>query len=261
MIKSKGFILLHALGVILITSALVISVSNYGLRTSNAFALEHLRIQRGLSSRSIIELIIYDLLVEGNKSKWMYPPAVSHNMTISGQTWHVTARNVEGLLSVEHGDRLLWQRLLAKSIPSPNENLADALMMSFLNNKVAIDEIDSYPGLQAKLGLSNNKFDCLYPHITLFSNYSEPRAITSTPLLRTLLGANGRKTEAESVIVSSKGVENSTWRIDVGLLTVPEKRVLPYLSVEVLFTGLLEPSYLVRSVNFFIGASNQTSCS
>lgn len=242
-VRSEGFVLLHVLWLLLVAATLAAGSMAAVFHSSEELAISERRLRTHLAHESAVEMVIHDVLVTGNGSAWMGGGIVTRSMQAGEQRVSVSVQHAAGLIDPLASDPRILDRLRARlGIPrgtqrpgAPPARSADALRPA------------TYADLQALLGLDDKAFACLYPHITLYSDRTEPDLRHASDRLAELAGLGSGSPEAPSVLGgnASDGTIGATFRVNVFSGNVPGAAA--GLSVEVTITGQIAPSHLVRS--------------
>lgn len=239
--RSNGFILLHALWLLITAAALISGIMTTTLYSSEEFTIAEQKLLAKLVQESAIQLVIYDILTNGNRSNWLRQGASPRNIEIEGQNVIVSVQNVSGLVDAITADRIIWEQLLSRLQINQSHPRYEK-PASGVTQKIGMT---GYTELRAHLRLTDTAFNCLYPHITISSGKHRPETRYATATLIKLLNlpvAREGSTLAEDDNLSAAG---STYRINV--FTSKGLILNDGLSVEVSITGQILPSHLIRS--------------
>ena len=202
------------------------------------------QLRAEFAHESAVEMVIYDVLVKGNRSIWIDNGIVTRNVQINERMFSVSVQQVTGLIDAVTSDSQTLSRLLVwLAIPRNSRGL------DFLSARSTdTHRPTTYTDLQAMLGLDHGTFACLYPYITLYSGQAEPDWRYASSHLIELVGLRSRSIGTYSVMndnTSSHDVTGATLRVNV--LPGNASDEATGLSVEVTITGQINPSHLVRS--------------
>ncbi len=242
-VRSKGFILLHTLWLLLIVVTLVAGSMASVFYSAEELAISEQRLRADLAHESAVETVIHDILIRGDKSIWIGNGIISRNVQIGEQLFSVSVQQVAGLVDAMASNPQILNRLLTWLAIPQNPYKSDSLSGRSTNILLPA----TYTDLQAIFGLDYKAFACLYPHVTLYSGRPQPDWRYASSHLIKLLGLRSLSPETHSVLNEdiSQSVVGTTLRINV----FPENALdgAAGLSVEVTITGKIDPSHLVRS--------------
>lgn len=202
------------------------------------------QLRAEFAHESAVEMVIYDVLVKGNRSIWIDNGIVTRNVQINERMFSVSVQQVTGLIDAVTSDSQTLSRLLTWIAIPLNSRALDFLS----TRSTGIFRPATYTDLQAMFNLSHSTFACLYPHITLYSGRVEPDWRYASGHLIELAGLRSRSAGTHSVLnddTSSHNVTGATLRVNVLPGNTPDEA--SGLSVEVTITGQINPSHLVRS--------------
>lgn len=243
--KSSGFILLHTLWLLLTASAIVSGVLVLANRMSERFAMDERITDRTIALESAVELVVHDLVVNGVRSAWAALPSTSAIVEVQGKRVSVKVQNAAGLVDVGTAEPSVLNLLLHEAIGS-DVGEAFARIASRRRPNQVLRPFANYAELQARSGLSDRAFACLFPHITLYSGQSAPTPTLVPPTLANWLGVVRDSLPPNSAMETAPTTAGSTYRIDAGV-SVAGESAGQWLSVEVTVTGQHRPSHVVRS--------------
>ena len=242
---TSGFVLLHSLWVLLAASALILGILQLGLRSAEDVAVWERNLKLDLALESAIDWVIYDLVSKKKNSRWLNNTVTTAEIQLDEHRFLVTVQPTDGLLDVNAGDPWLLSRLFHYVTKGSAKHQLSQLLDHRTKHPKGTRPIPTYPDLQAILQIDDRTFTCLYPHVTLFSNLSEPLRNAMDRRLARILQMGRLETAERSVIETTSSTISRSYRITVRNTSLPDKG--QSFSVEILLTGLLEPSYLVRS--------------
>lgn len=249
--RSEGFVLLHALWLLLVAATLAAGSMTAVFYSSEELSISEQRLRTRLVHESAVELAIHDLLVNGDRSAWIGDGIITRSVQIDQQFVSVSVQQVAGLVDPVTSDPAIFGRLLAGlAIPQERQKPGGTATQS-----ADVLRPTTYADLQAMLGLDDSSFACLYPYVTLHSGRTEPDLRHASKRLAELAGSrSGTSSGARSVMSedSAHGVLGSTFRVNVFSESAPGGA--DGFSVEVTITGQIEPSHLVRSRQRIVGA-------
>ncbi len=241
--RSDGFVLLHVLWLLLVATALAAGAMTAVFYSSQELAISEQRLRASLVHESAIEVVIHDLLVNGDRSAWAGDGIVARSVQIGQQPVSVSVQQVDGLIDPLSSDPQLLGRLLARLAIVQGRSSAGFTAIRSANGFQPATYVD----LQATLGLDDDSFACLYHYVTLFSGRPAPNPRYASSGLAELAGLRSAAIGARSVMSESSAhnVVGSTFRVNS--LIENNAGNATGLSVEVTITGQIEPSHLVRS--------------
>lgn len=239
--RSRGFVLLHTLWLLLVAATLVAGSMATVFYSTEELALSEQRLRATLAQDSAVELVIHDLLVNGNRSPWIGDGVVTRDVKIAEWVISVSVQQATGLVDPVTSDPNVLDRLLGRLSLAPLSQGSSA-ERSAIGIRPA-----TYADLQAMLGLDHERFACLYPHVTLYSGRAEPDERYVSSHLADLIGLRSDPLGERSILTDSTAhsVVGRTFRVNV--LSTNEQGDAAGLFVEVTITGQIDPSHLVRS--------------
>jgi hypothetical protein len=198
-------------------------------------------IRLNLAVESAVYDVIFELLEQGERSRWIRENGRVQTLLIDNQAVEVISSNVHGLIDVNTADERLLQ-ILSANLPS-----VDHVNTLTVQAKKDGSRYPSYSDLSASLNIPLAVFSCLYPYITLFSGRSEPSGALISDQLKKMIGRieDEKHSAMEGNTVSVTG---EIFRINVAARTAQPRT--NYLSAEVLITGRRDFPYLIRSWNW-----------
>ncbi|MCV2218102.1 hypothetical protein [Thauera sp. Sel9] len=249
--RSEGFILLHALWLLLVATTLAVGAMTAVFHSAEELSISEQRLRTRLVHESAVEVVIHDLLINGDRSAWIGAGIIFRSMQIDQQILNVSVQQVNGLINPVTSDPAIFGRLLAGlAIPQGQQKPGFAAP-----HPSGVFRPATYADLQAMLGLDDGSFACLYPYVTLYSGRTEPDLRYAPNRLAKLAGLRPSASSEARSVMSEDGVPGSTFRVNVFAESAPDDT--SGFSVEVTITGQIEPSHLVRSRQRIIGASNK----
>lgn len=256
-VHSRGFVLLHTLWLLLAAATLIVGSMMAVFYSAEELTISERRLRADLAHESAVEMVIYDVLVKGNRSIWIGDGIVTRNVQISEQMFSVSVQQATGLIDAMTSDSRILSRLLAWLAIPRNSREPDFLSA----RSTGTLRPATYTDLQAMLGLSHSAFACLYPHITFYSGRVEPDWRYASNDLVELVGLRSRSAGTHSVLnddTSSHNVTGATLRVNV--LPGNTSDEAAGLSVEVTITGQIDPSHLIRSWKRITRMDNSKQC-
>ena len=255
--QTSGFVLLHALWVLLAASALILGILQLGLRSAEDVAVWERNLKLDLALESAIDRVIYDLVSKKKNSRWLGNTVTTGEVQFDDHRFLVAVQPTDGLLDVNAADPWLLSRLFNYVTKSGAKHQLSQLLEHRTRYPKGTRPIPTYPDLQAILQIDDRTFACLYPYVTLFSNRSKPLPNAMDRRLARILQTGRLETAERSVIEATSSTMSRSYRITVRNTSFTDKG--QSFSVEILLTGLLEPSYLVRS-RMHISTANDSYC-
>jgi hypothetical protein len=239
--KSKGFVLLHTLWLLLLVAAIMAATLQAGRHMADSLSSYEKNIRLNLAVESAVYDVIFELLEQGERSRWIRENGRVQTLLIDNQAVEVISSNVHGLIDVNTADERLLQ-ILSANLPS-----VDHVNTLTVQAKKDGSRYPSYSDLSASLNIPLAVFSCLYPYITLFSGRSEPSGALISDQLKKMIGRieDEKHSAMEGNTVSVTG---EIFRINVAARTAQPRT--NYLSAEVLITGRRDFPYLIRSWNW-----------
>lgn len=229
--SGKAFVLLQSLWLLLLASLLSSAMMAASLSVAKDGEAAIMAFRSSLAAESGIYVELYNILMYGSKST-RAPPAAPQVMKIDGIEVSITTRDVSGLVDLNATDTLILLRLL------------DGLAVSEANKKItgmiAARPITSYPALAAIDGMTQNIFDTLLPHITLFSRQSVPSTTTASLWLTQTLHL---RNVSPSVVEEDISATGHTFRIEAKAKT--QTGSSQRLVAEVLITGRRDQPFFI----------------
>lgn len=209
-----------------------------GRRMADSTTSYEKNIQINLAVESAVYDVIFELLEQGVRSRWIRENGRMQILRIEDQVVEVISSNVHGLIDVNTADERLL-RLFLTSLP--NITHSNAFTMQ---GKTNANRFSSYSNLNASLNISMDDFACLYPYVTLFSGRTKPSALLMSEQLKKMIGRieNEKSSAMEG---NNQSVTGEVFRINVAARVSPSRT--NYLSAEVLITGRRDFPYLIRS--------------
>lgn len=242
---SSGFILLHALWLLLAASAAIAGLLVLTSRRSEEFAAAERQVQMELAQESAAESVIYDLVSRGAGSPWLHAPLATATISVDGQPVTVTVRNVAGMLDPATVDGALLSEIFGRVLGTAGHSAVERIEAARTGPG---RPFSSYAELRATTGLSDHAFACLYPYLTLFSGQTAPDPRLAPSELITMLRHEQGGTSAISPTSGSASPAGATYRIEASIAIDHYRSQL--LTIEVTITGGIRPSHLVRSWQF-----------
>lgn len=211
-----------------------------GRRMADSLTSYKKNTQINLAAESAVYDVIYELLEQGIRSRWMRENGKTQMLLIDNQTVKVISSNVHGMIDINAADERLLQMLLASL---PNMAHLDPFTLQTKRHNI---KFSSYSELSASLNISLDDFACIYPYITLFSGRSEPSASLISERLKKMIGSIGNE-KPSAMEGDNQSVTGEVFRINVADVSPLRTN---YLSAEVLITGRRDFPYLIRSWNW-----------
>ena len=252
LVRSKGFVLLHTLWLLLVAATLVAGSMATVFYSTEELAISEQRLSMDLAHESAVELVIHDILVNGNRSPWIGDGVVTRDVKIAERVIGVSVQQATGLVDPLTSDPKVLDRLLERLAIDPLSQGSSA-ERSAIGIRPA-----TYADLQAMLGLDHERFACLYPHVTLYSGRTEPDERYASSHLADLIGLRSGPLGERSILTDSPvhSVVGRTFRVNA--LATNEQGDAAGLSIEVTITGQIDPSHLVRSRKRIATAAGKT---
>jgi len=238
--KSKGFVLLHTLWLLLLVAAIMAATLQSGRHMADSLSSYEKNIRLNLAVESAVYDVIFELLEQGERSRWIRENGRVKTLLVDNQAVEVISSNVHGLIDANTADEKLLQ-ILSANLPS-----VDHVNKLTIQAKKDGSRYSSYSDLSASLNIPRAVFSCIYPYITLFSGRTEPSASLVSDQLKKMIGRieDEKHSAMEGNTVSVTG---EVFRINVAARA---SQLANYLSAEVMITGRRDVPYLIRSWNW-----------
>ncbi|MBS0512158.1 MAG: hypothetical protein JSR42_13410 [Proteobacteria bacterium] len=211
------------------------------LYSTEELSISEQRLRADLAHESAVEWVIHDILANGSRSPWIGDGVVIQEVKIAERLVSVSVQQTTGLVDPVTSDPQVLNRLLKRLTQVPSSQ-SSSVERSAISIRPA-----TYADLQAMLGLDQEGFACLYPHVTLYSGRAEPEGRYASSYLADLLGLTSDSLGGRSILTDSPAhtVVGRTFRVNAR--SSSEQGATAGLSVEVTITGQIDPSHLVRS--------------
>ncbi|WP_445369954.1 hypothetical protein ACH5Y9_25345 (plasmid) [Methylomonas sp. BW4-1] len=222
-------------------AAIMAATLQAGRHVADSLSSYERNIRLNLAVESAVYDVIFELLEQGERSRWIRENGRGQTLLIDNQTVEVISSNVHGLIDVNTADERLLQML------SANLRSVDHVNALTIQAKKNRSRYSSYSDLSASLNIPLAVFSCIYPYITLFSGRTAPSAVLMSEQLEKMIGSieNEKHSAMEGNTISVTG---EVFRINVTARTVQPRT--NYLSAEVMITGRRDFPYLIRSWNW-----------
>jgi len=203
-----------------------------------------------------VEMIVKDLIEQGQRSRWLSPPGYHGKLTIDGMEVEASVIDVRGLVDINSSDLELLEQLLPSRLGGVSARQAMERLRE--SRARAVGRWGTYVDMSAALGLSIEQLACLQPHITLFSMLEQPDPRYAPDALKGLLRLSGPERKG-SVISEEDGVSGQTYKIIVS--TSGSLIRSANLVAELLLTGRTDLPFVLRSWTWIPHANDGTPCS
>lgn len=223
----SGFVLLHALWLLLLASLLgsTMMAATLGAAKDGAAVISAFRTE--MAAESAFHSALYQALLPGYA-----PPARSQVIQVDAIDVTVTIKDVSGLLDINASDEPTLYRLLEALAVSDTRRMVAGL--------VAARPITSYAALAAVDGLTQQAFDTIFPHVTLFSRQAMPSADTASAWLAATLQL---KQDSPGVLAGIPSAAGRVFRFEAMAKTPNASS--RQLVVEFLLTGRRDQPYWI----------------
>jgi hypothetical protein len=224
------------------------------LYSTEELSISEQRLRADLAHESAVEWVIHDILANGSRSPWIGDGIVVQETKIAERLVGVSVQQATGLVDPMTSDPQVLNRLLKRLAQAPS-SLSSSVERSAISIRPA-----TYADLQAMLDLDHKGFACLYPHLTLYSGRAEPEGRYASSYLADLLRLRSDSLGGRSILTDSPAhsVVGRTFRVNA--VSSNERDDGTGLSVEVTFTGQIDPSHLVRSRKRIAAVNLATTC-
>ncbi|MDO9149980.1 MAG: hypothetical protein Q7U33_01220 [Methylotenera sp.] len=219
-------------------AAIMAATLQAGRHMADSLSSYEKNIRLNLAVESAVYDVIFELLEQGERSRWIRENGKVQTLLIDNQAVEVISSNVHGMIDVNTADERLLQMLSA--------NLPRIYRVNALTIQAKRDgaRYASYSDLSASLNIPLAVFSCVYPYVTLFSGRTEPSAALISEQLKKMIGRieDEKHSAMEGNTISVAG---EVFRINAAARTTQSRT--NYLSAEVLLTGRRDFPYLIRS--------------
>lgn len=231
-LRLEGFVLLHALWIMILASFLAMSVmaTSVGLARDSEVANAALQVE--LAAESAVHRVLFDLLRHDSRHLWPRRGRTG-SVQIGGAEVIVSIVDVSGLVDINRADDRILHRIFLAALP-----LEDAA--TFIASIKAAKPISDYSSLVAIGGGSSKKFASLQPYITLFSGRAVPAYDEAPDWVSKALDL---KPEPRGVLSDASSFSGNVLRIEA--VARSKKVVSRRLFAEVLLTGRLDQPYWI----------------
>jgi hypothetical protein len=216
--------------------AMVVMTSSLSVAKNSAVAVA--AFQAELAVESTVQKVIYDLITLGPQNAWLKNGQRS-TVTIDGGDVTVSVININGLVDVNVADDAALRRIVAVTLP-PGDTV------TLTSAIAAARPILDYVSLASLEGMSPEKFEALFPYITLYSRQTLP-SFASAPCW--IVDALHLKVAGSSVFSDTSGVAGNAFRIEAIART--KAATSRMLAVELLVTGRLDQPYWVYDWSWY----------
>lgn len=179
----RGFILIGTVWLLLLCAAIVAVLMLRAHESIAGATGERDILESRLALDSAIDVVVADLIFNGNRSRWSRLPA-SGSITVSDRPIAVTLSSETGRADLNDGDPAVIAAALQGLGVEPRTRAG--IVDEIRARRAKGERVASWAGLQKLLAPADGR--CLEDHFTLYSGLSAPRENQASPELLRALG-------------------------------------------------------------------------